>query len=245
MKKIITMLGILLAGLSLAACGANHSSRQSQNASFKAENSSLQAKLHKHHRPAQARISDEEYAMMGYLALASEDSSPQEEVNNLKNNHDHMYWHRQGNKWGINFGAHGETITVTAKNVLVTYDATEGHHMGTANGHRTYSKTQLRKEFGKYKDIIDQVLHGASDDASSDSSSSTPIRHRDHHDEDSNDDDDDDDYDDFDDNDEDDDDYDDYYDDQDDDDSQQSQNTNRQPSSNNQATSPSSDDDND
>lgn len=57
-------------------------------------------------------------------------------------------------------GAHVTTITVDSKHVEVTYDDVEGDHMGNQNGHKIYFKVELSKDFGKFKDVLDQILHG-------------------------------------------------------------------------------------
>ena len=172
MRKLMAVASLSVACLTLTACGMNKQTNQSSKiASLRAENASLQKQINgKHHRPAQAAISDEEYAMMGYLELESEDESIAGSVNNLRDNHDNMHWWQKGNKYFINFGAHTTTMTVSGNNVEVTFDDTEGDHMGNQNGHRTYTKAELKKEFGKYKDIIDQILHG--DNSKSENSNS-------------------------------------------------------------------------
>lgn len=71
-----------------------------------------------------------------------------------------MHWYPHGNRYTINFGAHSTMMTVNDQTVDVTYDDVEGDHMGQGNGHKTFSKQELSQEFSKYKDIIDQVLHG-------------------------------------------------------------------------------------
>lgn len=98
--------------------------------------------------------------MMAFLKLETSDETPDEAVNNLRTSKDNMHWYPHGNRYTINFGAHSTMMTVNDQTVDVTYDDVEGDHMGQGNGHKTFSKQELSQEFSKYKDIIDQVLHG-------------------------------------------------------------------------------------
>lgn len=97
---------------------------------------------------------------MAFLKLETSDETPDEAVNNLRTSKANMHWYPHGNRYTINFGAHSTMMTVNDQTVDVTYDDVEGDHMGQGNGHKTFSKQELSQKFGKYKDIIDQVLHG-------------------------------------------------------------------------------------
>lgn len=161
MKKSILVVGILLAGISLSGCGSSQK-QNSDNSSLKAENSSLKAKVNssKKKKATQQNVSNEDYAMMAYLKLQSEDSSPAEAVQNLQSSHANMHWRQIGAKYVIDFGAHSTAMKVNSNDVAVTYDDVEGDHMGSGNGHRTFTKAELLREFGKYKATIEGILRG-------------------------------------------------------------------------------------
>lgn len=176
MRTFRTTIGILIACLTLTACGSNNqSNQQSKNSSLKAENSRLESKINKKHQQAKTQITDEEYALMGYLKLSSDGEDAQEAVNNLKDNQSNMHWRQNGNKYIIDFVAHATTITVHSKTVEVTYDDVEGDHMGNQNGHKIYSKVELSKDFSKFKGVLDQILHGNSKSSNKSSANDNPI----------------------------------------------------------------------
>lgn len=160
-KRIILTSTILLASLALAGCGNNQStsnSTKAENSSLKAENSSLKAKKSSER---QAKYSEQDYALMAYLKLQGQTA------NELNHNKDNMNWNQDGNTYRIDFGAHTTSMTVTEDNVEVTYDDVQGDHMGQGNGHKTYSKQQLAKEFGNQKSVIEEILSSASQGQSS------------------------------------------------------------------------------
>ena len=162
-KRIILTSTILLASLALAGCGNNQStsnSTKAENSSLRAENSSLKAKKSSER---QAKYSEQDYALMAYLKLQGQTAN---ELNRNKNN---MNWNQDGNTYRIDFGAHTTSMTVTEDNVEVTYDDVQGDHMGQGNGHKTYSKQQLAKEFGNQKSVIEEILSSASQGQSGDS----------------------------------------------------------------------------
>ena len=162
-RKVILTSAILLAGLALAGCGnsrSNDTTTKAENSSLKAENSSLKAKKSSE---KQAKYSEQDYALMAYLKLQGQTAN---ELNRNKNN---MNWNQDGNTYRIDFGAHTTSMTVTEDNVEVTYDDVQGDHMGQGNGHKTYSKQQLAKEFGNQKSVIEEILSSASQGQSGDS----------------------------------------------------------------------------
>ena len=118
MKKVlISSLSILLAGILLGGCGNSQGKKQStenRNSSLKAENSSLKSKQAstKH-----VKYSNQNYALMAYLKL--QDQSAED----LKQNTDNMHWKQdENNRFTIDFGAHTTVMTVTNKQVQITYD---------------------------------------------------------------------------------------------------------------------------
>ena len=160
-KRIILTSTILLASLALAGCGNNQStsnSTKAENSSLRAENSSLKAKKSSER---QAKYSEQDYALMAYLKLQGQTA------NELNRNKDNMNWSQDGNTYHIDFGAHTTSMTVTKDNVEVTYDKPQGDSMGHDNGHKTYSKQQLAKEFGNQKSVIEEILSSASQGQSS------------------------------------------------------------------------------
>ena len=162
-KRIILTSTILLASLALAGCGNNQStsnSAKAENSSLRAENSSLKAKKSSER---QAKYSEQDYALMAYLKLQGQTA------NELNRNKDNMNWSQDGNTYHIDFGAHTTSMTVTKDNVEVTYDKPQGDSMGHDNGHKTYSKQQLAKEFGNQKSVIEEILSSASQGQSGDS----------------------------------------------------------------------------
>ena len=156
------VIATLCLGLCLTACGNNSQSKE--HASLEAENSSLKANSRKaNSNRQQTKISNDEYALMAYLKLQGQS------VQELKDNMDNMNWNQDGNTYRIDFGAHTTSMTVTEDNVEVTYDDVQGDHMGQGNGHKTYSKQQLAKEFGNQKSVIEEILSSASQGQSGDS----------------------------------------------------------------------------
>ena len=155
-KRIILTSTILLASLALAGCGNNQStsnSTKAENSSLRAENSSLKAKKSSER---QAKYSEQDYALMAYLKLQGQTA------NELNHNKDNMNWNQDGNTYHIDFGAHTTSMTVTEDNVEVTYDKPQEDSMSHDNGHKTYSKQQLAKEFGNQKGAIDEILESVS-----------------------------------------------------------------------------------
>lgn len=88
-------------------------------------------------------------------------------------NTENMTWQQQGNRYIIGFGGHTTSMTVNKNDVLVTFDDVEGDHMGSGNGHRTYTKAELAQFIKGQKDDIDNLLrnHGSSADSNSDNNS--------------------------------------------------------------------------
>lgn len=150
-----------MASLALAGCGNNQStsnSTKAENSSLRAEDSSSKAKKSSER---QAKYSEQDYALMAYLKLQGQTA------NELNRNKDNMNWNQDGNTYHINFGAHTTSMTVTEDNVEVTYDELQGDSMGHDNGHKTYSKQRLAKEFGNQKSVIEEILGSNSKEQSS------------------------------------------------------------------------------
>lgn len=166
MKKAITLMSICLAGLTLAACGNNNSDQAKTNSSLKAENSSLKAANARSNssqtNPTVDKYDNAEYALAAYLKFQKTDASS---LSNTEN----MTWQQQGNRYIIGFGGHTTSMTVNKNDVLVTFDDVEGDHMGSGNGHRTYTKAELAQFIKGQKDDIDNLLrnHGSSEDSNS------------------------------------------------------------------------------
>lgn len=164
MKKILTISTVLLASLSLAACGNNNQQAKS-NSSLRAENSSLKAKESAKSQKSEVKLSNAQLALAAYLKTQNQT------VNDLQNNSNNMNWvKRSSNTFAIDFGAHTTTMTVQANNVEVTYDKAENGQMGQANGHKIYSKNQLIKQFGKQKGTIQSILDAHNSNSSNSSS---------------------------------------------------------------------------
>ncbi|MGJ3916728.1 hypothetical protein ACLOCA_08980 [Limosilactobacillus fermentum] len=144
--------GVLLVSLSLADRGSKQTdtnSTNAENSSLKAENSSLKAKKNSE---KQAKYSNQDYALMAYLKLQGQTA------NELKQNKDNMNWKQDNNKFTIDFGAHGTVMTVTDKQVQLTYDKSTEEGMGQGNGHKVYTKQELAEEFGNQKSTLDEIL---------------------------------------------------------------------------------------
>lgn len=151
-KKIILTSTVLLVSLSLAGCGSKQTdanSTNAENSSLKAENSSLKAKKNS---VKQAKYSDRDYALMAYLKLQGQTA------NELNRNKDNMNWKQDDNKFTIDFGAHATVMTVTDKQVQLTYDKATEEGMGQGNGHKVYTKQELAEEFGNQKSTLDEIL---------------------------------------------------------------------------------------
>lgn len=155
MKKIlVSSLSILLVGILLGGCGNSQDKKQSaenKNSSLKAENSSLKSKqASAKHR----EYSNQNYALMAYLKL--QDQSAED----LKQNTDNMHWKQdENNRFTIDFGAHTTVMTVTNKQVQITYDKVTKDGMDQGNGHKVYSKKTLANEFGSQKNVLDEILN--------------------------------------------------------------------------------------
>ena len=156
MRKLITLLSVCIAGLALAACGNSTDSQSKTNSSLKAENSSLKAEEASSIRttPIEDRYNNAEYAMAAYLKLQNTDASSLQNTEN-------MTWQQQGNRYIIGFGGHTTSMAVNRSNVEVTYDDVEDGHMGSGNGHKTYSKTELAKLISSQKEDIDNLLNNS------------------------------------------------------------------------------------
>lgn len=154
MKKKTVLTIILLASLALVGCSngqSNNRVTKAQNSSLKAENSSLKSKQAstKH-----VKYSNQNYALMAYLKL--QDQSAED----LKQNTDNMHWKQdENNRFTIDFGAHTTVMTVTNKQVQITYDKVTKDGMGQGNGHKVYSKKTLANEFGSQKNVLDEILN--------------------------------------------------------------------------------------
>lgn len=150
MKKIVTVMTLVIMSFSLVACG-NNSQQAKENSSLKAANASLKARS-SHKTRSEVKYSNAEYALAAYLKLADQTAD------DLKSHSEGMNWNQDGNKYAIDFGAHTTVMTVNKDNVEVTYDKTDGDHMGQGNGHKTYSKDQLARVLKDQKNTIDVVL---------------------------------------------------------------------------------------
>ena len=152
-KKTVLTTIILLTSLALVGCSnsqSNNKATKAQNSSLKAENSSLKSKQAstKH-----VKYSNQNYALMAYLKL--QDQSAED----LKQNTDNMHWKQdENNRFTIDFGAHTTVMTVTNKQVQITYDKVTKDGMGQGNGHKIYSKQMLANEFGSQKNVLDEIL---------------------------------------------------------------------------------------
>lgn len=167
-RKVILTSAILLAGLALAGCGnsqSNDTTTKAENSSLKAENSSLKAKKDSE---KQDKYSEKDYALMAYLKLQGQTA------NELNRNKDNMHWTQDGNTYHIDFGAHTTSMTVNENNVEVTYDQPQGDSMGHDNGHKTYTKKQLAKEFGNQKSVIEEILGSVDQNQSNSDSQGNP-----------------------------------------------------------------------
>lgn len=156
MKKTLLLSTLILASLSLAACGrtSNNSQQTKTNSSLRAENSSLKVEISNRSSQKQTKYNDSEYAFAAYLKLQNQSAS------DIQENDSNMIWQQQGNRYTIGFGGHTTSMTVNENDVDVTYDDVEGDHMGNGNGHRTYSKSELAKLIKEQKQTIDDILSG-------------------------------------------------------------------------------------
>lgn len=153
MKKLIAIISVCLLGLTVTACGNSNNSQAKTNSSLKAENASLKAKTTNNTGTTsiEKKYSNAEYAMAAYLKLVNTDASSLQNTEN-------MTWQQQGNRYIIGFGGHTTSMTVNENDVDVTYDETEGDHMGSGNGHKTYSKAKLASFIKSQKSDIDNLV---------------------------------------------------------------------------------------
>ncbi|QZN93368.1 hypothetical protein KZE55_02025 [Limosilactobacillus panis] len=152
MKRLLSLIAVLLLGGALSACG-NNSNQSKENSSLRAENSSLRAKNSSKTDENVNKYKDDEYALAAYLKLQNQTAS------DLEQDTANMNWQANGNSYTIGFGGHTTTMTVNKDSVDVTYDEVEGDHMGSGNGHKTYSKKQLNNSIKQQKSTIDQLLN--------------------------------------------------------------------------------------
>lgn len=152
-KKTVLTTIILLTCLALVGCSnsqSNNKATKAQNSSLKAENSSLKSKQA---RTKHVKYSNQNYALMAYLKLQGQNAE------DLKQNTDDMHWKQdENNKFTIDFGAHTTVMTVTDKQVQITYDKVTKDGMSQGNGHKVYSKQTLANEFGSQKNVLDEIL---------------------------------------------------------------------------------------
>lgn len=165
MKRLLSLIAVLLLGGALSACG-NNSNQSKENSSLKAENSSLRAKNSSKTDENVNKYKDDEYALAAYLKLQNQTAS------DLEQDATNMNWQANGNSYTIGFGGHTTTMNVNKDSVDVTYDEVEGNHMGSGNGHKTYSKVALAKLIKAQKSDIDSLLSGKSDSENATSSES-------------------------------------------------------------------------
>lgn len=164
MKRLFGLTTILLLGCTLSACG-NNNNQSKENSSLRAENSSLLAKSSSKANENVNKYKDDEYALAAYLKLQNQTAS------DLAQDAANMNWQVNNNSYSIDFGAHTTTMTVNKDSVDVTYDEVEGDHMGSGNGHKTYSKKQLNDNIKQQKSTIDQLLNNDSSSAKTNNSS--------------------------------------------------------------------------
>ena len=165
MKRLFGLTTILLLGCTLSACG-NNNNQSKENSSLRAENSSLRAKSSSKANENVNKYKDDEYALAAYLKLQNQTAS------DLAQDAANMNWRANGNSYSIDFGGHTTTMNVNKDSVDVTYDEVEGDHMGSGNGHKTYSKAVLAKLIKEQKSDIDSLLSGKSDNENASSSES-------------------------------------------------------------------------
>lgn len=161
MKKTLLLGTLTVVALGLTACGSTPSGHQKTNSASsstkQAQASSSQtskatATSSASSSSQQQTYTDAEYAMMAYEKLDGQGMA------NLQSNADRMNWYQKGNKFSVDFGGHSTTMTVNNNDVLVTYDTATSSGMGEKNASVTYIKAGLAKEYGQYKDTLDQLI---------------------------------------------------------------------------------------
>ncbi|MEK1444442.1 hypothetical protein HC014_02535 [Limosilactobacillus fermentum] len=161
MKKKLLLGTLTVVALGLTACGstpsghqktssASSSTKQAQTSS--SQTSKVTSTSSASSSSQQQTYTDTEYALMAYEKLDGQGMA------NLQSNADRMNWYQKGNKFSVDFGGHSTIMTVNNNDVLVTYDSPTSNGMGQKNASVNYTKAELAKEYGQYKDTLDQLI---------------------------------------------------------------------------------------
>lgn len=172
---IVILIAILLFIMGMRSNNSTNHQQATQSSSRVSNNHSSASSQSSSQAP-QEKFSDEEYELMAFLKLTDDNSDSNDQSNEMLQNlvnldpnekDNAVVWHPITNGRRIGFGAHTTELQVNGDHVNVTYDEIEGDHMGEGNGHKTYSKAELAREFKLQKDDIDKALANleASDNA--------------------------------------------------------------------------------
>ncbi|WP_054653366.1 hypothetical protein [Limosilactobacillus equigenerosi] len=139
--------------LPLAACGSNS-----------AKETATKPVAVKVQKTNQAKVSNEDAALMAYMALNHKT------IDDLSANVDLMNWENPSkNTYKIDFGGQPTTMTVSQNDVKVTYtDATTG----ATNATKTFTKSALIKQYKDDKSAINDLLADVKNDTAAKESSS-------------------------------------------------------------------------
>lgn len=154
--KVVNSILIVLIIVALGTCflqlkGKSGNSKSNTQVSSSSVQQSKKLTSDDNHQ-ASTKYTDQEYALAAYLKLQDQSA------NDLQKDVSNMHWKQEGNRYIIDFGAHSTSMTVNSNSVDVIYDDVEGDHMGSGNGHKTYSKDDLAKLIKDQRQTIDDVL---------------------------------------------------------------------------------------
>lgn len=161
MKKTLLLGTLTVVALGLTACGSTPSGHQktssASSSTKQAQTSSSQTSKATSTSSApssskQQTYTDAEYALMAYEKLDGQGMA------DLHSNADRMNWYQKDNKFSVDFGGHSTTMTVNNNDVLVAYDSATSNGVGEKNASVNYTKAELAKEYGQYKDTLDQLI---------------------------------------------------------------------------------------
>ncbi len=153
MKKATALIATAALVLPLAACGSNS-----------AKETATKPVAVKVQKTNQAKVSNEDAALMAYMALNHKT------IDDLSANIDLMNWENPSkNTYKIDFGGQPTTMTVSQNDVKVTYtDATTG----ATNETKTFTKSALIKQYKADKSAINDLLADVKNDTAAKESSS-------------------------------------------------------------------------
>ncbi len=153
MKKATALIATAALVLPLAACGSNS-----------AKETATKPVAVKVQKTAQAKATNEDVALMAYMALTNKT------IDDLEANVDLMNWTNSSkHTYEVDFGGNATTMKVNQSDVVVTYtDKTTGNDHAT----KTFTKSSLVKKYKSDKTAIADLLADVKNDTAAKESNS-------------------------------------------------------------------------